>query len=125
MGEIVTSVKRVTDIMSEIAAASQEQSAGIEQVNQAITQMDDVTQQNAALVEQAAAAAESLQEQASSLAQAVSVFKLDGMGYSGKTNRPLVSNRSRTTSKMSSVPAAKHKQLTASSHNHGDEWETF
>ncbi|MDO9008571.1 MAG: methyl-accepting chemotaxis protein, partial [Thiobacillus sp.] len=59
MSEIVTSVKRVTDIMGEIAAASQEQSAGIEQVNQAITQMDDVTQQNAALVEQAAAAAES------------------------------------------------------------------
>ncbi|MBI3431774.1 MAG: hypothetical protein HY018_06150, partial [Hydrogenophilales bacterium] len=77
--EIVTSVKRVTDIMSEIAAASQEQSAGIEQVNQAVTQMDDVTQQNAALVEEAAAAAESLQDQAGKLAEAVSVFRLDGM----------------------------------------------
>jgi methyl-accepting chemotaxis protein len=76
MDEIVTSVKRVTDIMAEIAAASQEQSSGIEQVNQAITQMDEVTQQNAALVEEAAAAAESLQEQAQSLTQAVSVFKL-------------------------------------------------
>ena len=64
MDEIVASVKRVTDIMGEISAASQEQSAGIEQVNQAVTQMDEVTQQNAALVEQAAAAAESLQEQA-------------------------------------------------------------
>jgi methyl-accepting chemotaxis protein len=81
MGEIVTSVKRVTDIMSEIAAASQEQSAGIEQVNQAVGQMDEATQQNSALVEQAAAAAESLQEQADQLAQAVSVFKLDGMAY--------------------------------------------
>ena len=76
MEEIVTSVKRVTDIMAEITAASQEQSSGIEQVNQAITQMDEVTQQNAALVEEAAAAAESMQQQAQSLAQAVSVFKL-------------------------------------------------
>ncbi|NMM37038.1 MAG: HAMP domain-containing protein [Glaciimonas sp.] len=76
MSEIVSSVQRVADIMSEITAASQEQSAGIEQVNQAIGQMDEMTQQNAALVEQAAAAAESLQGQAVSLAQAVSVFKL-------------------------------------------------
>ncbi len=78
MGDIVTSVKRVTDIMSEIAAASQEQSSGIEQVNQAVAQMDEVTQQNASLVEEAAAAAESLQEQAARLAEAVSVFRLDG-----------------------------------------------
>lgn len=79
MVEVVDSVRHVTDIMSEIMAASQEQSAGIEQVNQAISQMDQVTQQNAALVEEAAAAAESLNEQAGRLAQAVSVFKLDGM----------------------------------------------
>jgi methyl-accepting chemotaxis protein len=77
MDEVVNSVKRVTDIMAEISAASQEQSGGIEQVNQAISQMDQVTQQNAALVEEAAAAAEFLQEQASSLAQTVGVFKLD------------------------------------------------
>ncbi len=77
MDEIVDSVKRVTDIMAEITAASQEQSSGIEQVNQAITQMDQVTQQNAALVEEAAAAAASLQEQAGRLSQVVSVFKLD------------------------------------------------
>jgi methyl-accepting chemotaxis protein len=76
MEEIVSSVKRVTDIMAEIAAASIEQSSGIEQVNQAITQMDEVTQQNAALVEEAAAAAESLEEQAQVLSQAVSVFKV-------------------------------------------------
>ncbi|MCJ7800665.1 MAG: methyl-accepting chemotaxis protein, partial [Polaromonas sp.] len=78
MDEIVDSVKRVTDIMAEIAAASQEQTQGIEQINQAITQMDQVTQQNAALVEEAAAAAQSLQEQASGLSQVVSVFRLDG-----------------------------------------------
>jgi methyl-accepting chemotaxis protein len=77
MDEIVTSVKRVTDIMAEITVASQEQTSGIEQINQAITQMDQATQQNAALVEEAAAAAASLQEQASGLSQVVSVFKLD------------------------------------------------
>jgi len=78
MDEIVDSVKRVTDIMAEITAASQEQTSGIEQINQAITQMDQVTQQNAALVEEAAAAAASLQEQASGLSQVVSVFRLGG-----------------------------------------------
>jgi methyl-accepting chemotaxis protein len=77
MDEIVGSVKRVTDIMAEITAASQEQSSGIEQVNQAITQMDQVTQQNAALVEEAAAAAQSMQEQAAELLHGVSVFKPD------------------------------------------------
>jgi hypothetical protein len=67
-------------IMREITAASQEQSAGIGQVNQAITQMDEVTQQNAALVEQAATAAKSMQEQAGKLARLVSAFKLVSAG---------------------------------------------
>lgn len=80
MQEIVSSVKRVTDIMGEISAASDEQSTGIDQVNRAVSQMDEVTQQNASLVEEAAAAAASLQEQAQQLADAVAVFKLnDGM----------------------------------------------
>ncbi|WP_230851075.1 methyl-accepting chemotaxis protein, partial [Ralstonia solanacearum] len=69
--EVVVAVKRVTDIMSEISAASDEQSSGIEQVNQAVNQMDEVTQQNAALVEEAAAAALSLEEQAQLLRDAV------------------------------------------------------
>ncbi|MDC8759277.1 methyl-accepting chemotaxis protein [Janthinobacterium fluminis] len=77
MGDVVASVRRVTDIMGEITSASQEQSIGIDQVNQAITQMDQVTQQNAALVEQAAAAAESMQEQAANLAHVAAGFKLD------------------------------------------------
>ncbi|WP_426110332.1 methyl-accepting chemotaxis protein [Massilia sp. PWRC2] len=76
MHEIVNSVRHVTDIMAAITAASQEQTAGINQINQAITQMDQVTQQNAALVEQATAAAESMQDQAASLALVVSAFKL-------------------------------------------------
>ena len=76
MDEIVTSVKRVTDIMAEISLASAEQSAGIEQVNAAIGRMDEATRQNAALVEQASAAAGSLQDEAATLAQVVSVFKM-------------------------------------------------
>jgi aerotaxis receptor len=76
MDEIVTQVKQVAGYMSDITLASQEQSEGIEQVNQAITQMDEVTQQNAALVEQAAAAAEEMQSQAGKLAQLVDSFKL-------------------------------------------------
>ena len=76
MDEIVGSVKRVTDIMAEITAASQEQSQGIEQVNQTITQMDEVTQQNAALVEEATASARSLEEQASGLSGSVAQFRL-------------------------------------------------
>jgi methyl-accepting chemotaxis protein len=80
MAEVVSSVKRVTDIMAEITAASLEQSSGIEQVNQAIMQMDQVTQQNAALVEESAAAAESMEEQARQLVGAVAVFKVSGGG---------------------------------------------
>ncbi|KHS07467.1 chemotaxis protein [Xanthomonas phaseoli pv. phaseoli] len=77
MGEVVASVQRVTDIMGEISAASQEQSAGIEQVNQTITHMDETTQQNAALVEEATAAARSMEEQAVQLTDAVAIFKID------------------------------------------------
>ena len=76
MEEIVQAVKRVTDIMGEISAASAEQSSGIEQVNQAVAQMDEVTQQNAALVEEAAAAAGSLEEQAGRLQDSVARFRL-------------------------------------------------
>ena len=80
MNDVVASVKRVTDIMSEITIAGQEQSSGIAQVNQAIAQMDQVTQQNAALVEEAAAAADSMQVQAQELLAVVSTFKLAADG---------------------------------------------
>ncbi|WP_275531541.1 methyl-accepting chemotaxis protein [Duganella phyllosphaerae] len=76
MTELVDSVRRVTDIVSEITAASVEQHASLEQINQAVTEMDDVTQQNAALVEQSAAAAAAMQSQSQQLAQVVSAFKL-------------------------------------------------
>ena len=77
MNDIVDSVQRVSDIITEITAASSEQSVGIDEINRAIGQMDAVTQQNAALVEESAAAAESMQHQAHNLAQVVSVFKLN------------------------------------------------
>jgi methyl-accepting chemotaxis protein len=78
MNDIVDSVQRVSDIITEITAASSEQSVGIDEINRAIGQMDAVTQQNAALVDESAAAAESMQHQAHNLAQVVSVFKLNG-----------------------------------------------
>ncbi|CAG2294314.1 MULTISPECIES: methyl-accepting chemotaxis protein [Burkholderia] len=80
MGEILQAVARVTDIMGEIAAASEEQASGITQVGRAVTQMDQVTQQNAALVEEAAAAAASLQEQAARLRDAVGSFRVGNTG---------------------------------------------
>jgi len=128
MDEIVSSVKRVTDIMSEIAAASQEQSSGIEQVNQAITQMDDVTQQNAALVEEASAAAESLQDQAAKLAEAVSVFRLEGSSYRPQAERPAHSSRAaaKPMPARRAAPAraiAAPKKLAAAGGN--EEWEEF
>ncbi|WP_175926829.1 methyl-accepting chemotaxis protein [Burkholderia cepacia] len=94
MGEILQAVARVTDIMGEIAAASEEQASGITQVGRAVTQMDQVTQQNAALVEEAAAAAASLQEQAARLRDAVGAFRVvDADGLSsrragGQTGEP-------------------------------------
>jgi methyl-accepting chemotaxis protein-1 (serine sensor receptor) len=93
MDEVVASVRRVTDIMGEITAASEEQSAGIEQVNQAIAQMDQVTQQNAALVEQAAAAAESLLDQAGNLSQVVGLFQIDGMHAAALVTPALAASR--------------------------------
>jgi methyl-accepting chemotaxis protein len=83
MTEIVDSVQRVATIMGEITAANQEQSSGIERVNQAIERMDHVTQQNAAMVEEAAAAASSMREETDRLVRAISVFKLDTVSLDG------------------------------------------
>ncbi len=124
MREIVDSVRRVTDIMSEISAASAEQSSGIEQVNQAITQMDEVTQQNAALVEQTSAAAEAMQDQAARLAQAVSVFRLDGGAQPAAPSRHVAAPRrapAATPPRMPSPrPAGRREPVTAAS-----DWESF
>lgn len=88
MGEVVSAVQRVADIINEISAASTEQTVGIDQVNQAVTSMDDTTQQNAALVEQAAAAAESLVDQANQLADVISQFKLEPQKRGAGANSP-------------------------------------
>ena len=85
MTEVVASIRRVTDIMGEISAASSEQSAGVGQVGEAVTQMDQATQQNAALVEEMAAAASALNAQAGELVNAVAVFKLDASSSYGQT----------------------------------------
>ncbi|SEA41405.1 methyl-accepting chemotaxis protein [Variovorax sp. YR216] len=112
MDEIVGSVRRVTDIMGEITAASQEQTSGIEQINQAITQMDQVTQQNAALVEQAAAAAASLQEQAGGLSQVVGMFKLDDNAASAKPQTAAVAAVKKTAAKAATATAATPRKTT-------------
>ena len=88
MDEIVTSIKRVTDLIADISAASQEQSAGIEQINHAIAQMDEGTQQNAALVEEASAAARSMEQQSEQLVQTVAVFRLSASGEDGHATVP-------------------------------------
>ncbi len=150
MDEVVASVKRVTDIMSEIANASAEQSAGIEQVNLSIIEMDSMTQQNAALVEEAAAAAQSLQDQAGELSRVVSIFKLsEGEQYQADAQpaaapvtstavvvRPAAAKRPAPALKKPAVkkpaaapaaaqndaPAAKPKKAATVA---SDEWEEF
>jgi len=126
MGEVVDAVKRVTDIMGEISAASTEQSQGIQQVNQAIMQMDETTQQNAALVEEAAAAAESLQDQAASLSQSVSVFRLE----SGRAHPKLISSLAASTPRARpALPAPARTQRKVVQprvrNESADEWEEF
>jgi methyl-accepting chemotaxis protein len=129
MDEIVGSVKRVTDIMAEIMMASQEQTSGIEQINQAIAQMDQVTQQNAALVEEAAAAAASMQDQAGSLLQVVSVFQLGTDQHhhqAAPVHRMSVQRRAAPAPAPRATPAIaapqrKPRVATADA----DSWETF
>ncbi|MET3131154.1 methyl-accepting chemotaxis protein [Oxalobacteraceae bacterium GrIS 1.11] len=128
MDEVVASVKRVSSIIGEITNAGQEQSSGIEQINQAITQMDAVTQQNAALVEEAAAAAASLQDQASTLAQVVSAFKIN---LAHAPARPVLSGPARpasvTARPVLKAPAKPVSAKPGASHAaaDGDGWETF
>jgi methyl-accepting chemotaxis protein len=147
MSEIVTAIKRVTDIMGEISSASVEQSAGVSQVGEAITQMDQATQQNAALVEQSAAAAESLKVQARQLVQAVAVFKLGEGDSRQDAQAPVLEaavpvhsaqverrgpNRAKNVSRLGAKPAAaprpaKPEYATEAPRKTGtdDEWTSF
>ncbi len=148
MTEVVNSIRRVTDLMGEISAASSEQSAGVTQVGEAVMQMDQVTQQNAALVEESAAAADSLKTQAQQLVQAVSIFKLpDGLARANRSpekpaNRVMGGgqktpsafdrrgpSRATNVSRLPAKPAAAHKPrqiaLSASGQNGTTDWESF
>ncbi len=123
MEEIVHSVKRVTDIMAEISAASREQSTGIAEVNGAVTQMDRMTQQNAALVEQAAAAAKSMEDQTDGLAGMVSAFNL-GRPASGPAHQR---GAAAPATRVSAPPARRMAAATAPRGNAqaADEWKEF
>ncbi len=112
MDEIVASVRRVTDIMGEISAASHEQTAGIEQVTQAVTQMDQMTQQNAALVEESAAATEALQAQAKALAEVVGIFKL-AAGTASGTPAAVAAPRPAATAAHPALAPAKRQGVAA------------
>ena len=140
MTEVVTSIQRVTDIMGEISAASNEQSLGVSQVSEAVAQMDQATQQNAALVEQMAAAASSLKSQAHDLVGTVAVFKLaQGTGGATVQTAPRMRAIPRAVPRPvvranSAIPAVKKPALTgkpkalsapASKATDNDSWETF
>ncbi len=124
MGEIVASVQRVTDIMAEISAASQEQSAGIEQVNQTVMQMDETTQQNAALVEEATAAARSMEEQAGHLTDAVSLFKLEGQAAPVVAAAPAARHAAPARPRAPAAPVRRAAVREPVLANEGD-WQEF
>ncbi|MGB9990607.1 methyl-accepting chemotaxis protein [Massilia sp. SM-13] len=126
MDKIVASVQQVADIMNEITSASQEQSAGIDQINLAVVEMDTVTQQNAALVEEASAAATSMQRQAAQLAETVAVFRLAQVQEAPRrapkaAPAPLAPQRKPAPALPKAKPAMRAKQAAA----HGDDWEEF
>jgi methyl-accepting chemotaxis protein len=128
MKEIVTAIKRVNDIMAEIAAASSEQSAGLDEVGKAVMQMDEMTQQNAALVEEAAAAAESLLSQSEQLATNVARFTLDDsmtrptVQAKAMPKKQLKAPAAKSATKAVAKPASKLLKPTKSNE---DEWESF
>jgi methyl-accepting chemotaxis protein len=153
MTEVVDAIRRVTDIMGEISAASNEQSLGVSQVGEAVTQMDQVTQQNAALVEQMAAAASGLKAQAQDLVQVVAVFKLAGNVHSSLVehshaapahkarpalaqsrpvslaakSKPAATPKPRAPAALAkpTEPAASKAPTVIASAKADDEWETF
>ncbi|TAM48342.1 MAG: HAMP domain-containing protein [Gammaproteobacteria bacterium] len=136
LDDIVQAVKKVSDIIAEIAAASQEQSAGIDQVNKAVMQMDEMTQQNAALVEQTAAAGKALEEQSESLVGLVARFKLAAEGaYAGASGisavRPIAKAVPRKTAAATEAPrtppdgAKTPKPRLAKTGTEDGQWEEF
>jgi methyl-accepting chemotaxis protein len=136
MTQVVNEIRRVTDIMGEISAASDEQSVGVAQIGEAVTQMDQVTQQNAALVEEMAAAASSLKSQAQDLVTTVAIFELaqgmtDSLVATNGSIKPKVPSSTSSTPKLSRTPVS--QKLTAPARKQSvpvalakdDSWETF
>ena len=132
MEEIVAAVKRVTDIMAEIAAATQEQTRASSRSTRRSMQMDQVTQQNAALVEEAAAAAESMREQAQNLTRSVAVFKL----AQGDLRAPAAQAPGKPEAKVTAVPprakaepvleqSARKARKVANARAGDDQWQEF
>jgi methyl-accepting chemotaxis protein len=123
MSEVVDSIRKVSDIVAEIASASGEQSTGIEQVNRAISDMDSSTQHNAALVEESAAAATALRDQADKLAEVVALFHIDSNAMTAPKAAPApVSTQVRAVVPVkTSVRKPAQKAAVAAT----DEWETF
>ena len=124
MEEIVVSVKRVTDIMAEISAASQEQSRGIDQVNTAVSQMDKMTQQNAALVEEAAAAAKSMEEQTEELSRIVSAFQIGAAAPAPAVQRHAPAARATAKPAGGTRKPAASRPAAAAREDH-DDWKAF
>jgi methyl-accepting chemotaxis protein len=148
MGEVVTSIKRVTDIMGEISEASNEQAAGVAQVGEAVMQMDQATQQNAALVEQLAATASSLKSQSGDLVETVAMFKLNENDpamranvrskasptgpFGGRERRASAPPSKKAAMAAAKLPAAKSStkpslapNVRKKSGEDDDSWETF
>ena len=136
MGDIVMQVRRVTDLISEISAATTEQTTGIGQISDAVMQLDQVTQQNAALVEESAAAADSLSQQALRLVEAVGVFKLSSADVAGSAARvqpaPTGAVHKIPSQKPALQPlpkpalaATKKAAVPANGADGGGEWEKF
>lgn len=127
MKEIVIAIKRVNDIMAEIASASNEQAIGIDEISKAVVQMDEMTQQNAALVEEAAAAAESMQSQAQQLADSVANFTVDEDTSAApksvaSTKKLAVKQPPSTVTRMPVKPKAMAPKVNKADQ---DEWEDF
>ncbi|MFG6488156.1 methyl-accepting chemotaxis protein [Roseateles sp. BYS78W] len=128
MDEVVGQVRRVADLISEISAASGEQSKGIGQIGEAVSQLDQVTQQNAALVEESAAAAESLRTQAGQLAETVAAFKLDAAPRPHPTPAPARPTHSATAARRarpSPAPTASARNSGASTTAPDGDWSSF
>jgi methyl-accepting chemotaxis protein len=125
MQEVVGAIRRVTDIVGEISAASQEQTAGIEQVQRAIMQMDETTQQNASLVEEAAAASEALKDQAGKMVQVVGVFKLNRLEPANQIRATVKVEPVLPKTQVAKVQNKPAKLRITAQATSGDEWEQF